>query len=64
MTIYCICLSVQDKVESLQERLDAYVAGDKTTDSLDIPDGAVKAKRCKYVAGLHLFLLLVYPYFP
>lgn len=39
---------MQDKVEGLQERLDAYIAGDKTVvESLDTPDGGVKTKRCK-----------------
>jgi hypothetical protein len=35
-------------VEGLQERLDAYIAGDKSgVENLEIPDGAAKAKRCK-----------------
>ena len=43
-------ISVQDKVEALQDRLDAYTSGDKTAaESLDISDGTAKAKRCKKV---------------
>ena len=45
-----LCISVLEKVESLQEQLDAYNAGEKpVTDTLDIPDGAgaIKPKRCE-----------------
>ena len=49
-------VSVLEKVESLQEQLDAYNAGEKpVTDTLDIPDGAVKPKRCRYTQSeLHV----------
>ena len=48
--INVLCISVLEKVESLQEQLDAYNAGEKpVTDTLDIPDGAgaIKPKRCE-----------------
>ncbi|XP_060554600.1 WD repeat-containing protein 37-like [Ruditapes philippinarum] len=45
-TVYAENLLLQDKVEGLQERLDAYIAGDKSgVENLEIPDGAAKAKR-------------------
>ena len=53
--LHCIyhIFSVLEKVESLQEQLDAYSTGEKPiTDTLEVPDGAVKSKRCK----------LIYPY--
>jgi len=44
----CLMCLVQDKNESLQERLDALLSGDKSAvDSLDVPDGSGKAKRCR-----------------
>lgn len=44
--VYAENLALLEKVESLQEQLDAYNAGEKpVTDTLDIPDGAVKPKR-------------------
>ena len=50
--LHCIhhIFSVLEKVESLQEQLDAYSTGEKPiTDTLEVPDGAVKSKRCKLI---------------
>lgn len=49
-------VSVLEKVESLQEQLDAYNAGEKpVTDTLDIPDGAVKPKRCRLHSQSYMY---------
>lgn len=53
-TISVFLIAVQDKVEALQERLDAYITGDKTAgDSFDLADSAAKAKRCKFLSLLN-----------
>ncbi|KAH3826251.1 hypothetical protein DPMN_128147 [Dreissena polymorpha] len=45
-TLYTENLHLQDKVETLQERLDAYMAVDKSiNEPLETVDGATKAKR-------------------